>query len=162
MTSELITKFNMAAQPSRSKAQPTFKRYTALEALAEILNDEDSGDEDFGGADSDFSDEEETDFNQHHPLLAEMSVEDDDDPVFFPHTSEETTSASDDEAMPIADPGPSTSTAVPRVTRGQARGRGRGRRVLVGPQRARGRGRGIVPLLFYVKSLPSIRAKIII
>ncbi|KAK7110188.1 hypothetical protein V1264_014106 [Littorina saxatilis] len=120
-----------------------FKRYSALEVLQECLNDQDSDDEDLrDGSDSE-SDEEETDFNQHHPLLSEVGIDDDNDISYEPSVSatdsdQSETDGSDAEAEPM--PGPSTSCPV---VRGRGRGRGssvgRGQR---GRGNARGRGRG--------------------
>ncbi|KAL8617206.1 hypothetical protein ACOMHN_014376 [Nucella lapillus] len=60
----------MATRTPGGKRRSFFKRYTALEALDEVLHDNDSDDEDFLGSSEDDTDEEESDSNQHHPLLS--------------------------------------------------------------------------------------------
>ena len=67
--SMLVKRFKMAEHSRTSTHRPVFKHYTLLEAVEEILNDQDSGDEDLGGEDESDSGDEETDNNQHHPLL---------------------------------------------------------------------------------------------
>ena len=62
----------MADQRRSSAHKPVFKRYGALEVLEEVLNECDSGDEDFGGPHDSASDEGEMDNNQHHHLLSDV------------------------------------------------------------------------------------------
>ncbi|KAK7497149.1 hypothetical protein BaRGS_00011679 [Batillaria attramentaria] len=61
-------------------------RYSALEVevLQEVLNDKESDDEDFGGDDSSDSEGEESDENQHPPLLSELAAEGEGDSTFDP------------------------------------------------------------------------------
>ena len=51
-----------------------FKHYNALEVLQKLWNDQASGKEDFGGGFDSNSGEEETDYNQHHPLVRSVSL----------------------------------------------------------------------------------------
>ena len=60
----------MADDVRRSARMPVFRRYSAQEVLEEGWNDEDSEEEDFHIDNGSDSDEEETDANQHHPLLS--------------------------------------------------------------------------------------------
>ena len=60
----------MADDVRRSARMPVFRRYSAQEVLEEGWNDEDSEEEDFHIDNGSDSDEEETDANQHQPLLS--------------------------------------------------------------------------------------------
>ena len=116
----------MASQQQASSRRSVFRRFTALEALQEIFNDRDSGEEDFGGGfDSDLE-EEESDNNQHHPLLSDLVADDDGDIMYEPPSDESESDGSDTEAQ---EPMPLTSTAPPPVARRRGRGRARGRGV---------------------------------
>ncbi|KAL8567072.1 hypothetical protein ACOMHN_027499 [Nucella lapillus] len=129
----------MAARTPGGKRRSVFKRYTALEALDEVLNDNDSDDEDFLGSSEDDTDEEESDINQHHPLLSGLLLLSD-DPIFEAsdldrdETEMETSGESDTADEPVA----STSHASPPRNRGRGRDRGRVR----GRDRGRGHSRG--------------------
>ncbi|KAK7494481.1 hypothetical protein BaRGS_00014373 [Batillaria attramentaria] len=133
----------MAEQASTSGTQrPVFRRYTALQVLQEVMNDPDSDDEDMRGEDDSGSDEEETDYNLHHPLLQVGDESDDED--YEPdrdvsdHASTESDSTMDSDE-------PSSSSPPSPILRGRGRGHGRGRGN-IGQQRGgrgrRGRGRG--------------------
>ena len=116
----------MASQQQASSRRSVFRRFTALEALQEIFNDRDSGEEDFGGGFDSDSEEEESDNNQHHPLLSDLVADDDGDIMYEPPSDESESDGSDTEAQ---EPMPSTSTAPPPVARRRGRGRARGRGV---------------------------------
>ena len=68
--------FKTASLQQASLCWSVFKCYTALEVLLKLFNDQYSGKEDFGwGLDSN-SGEEETDYNQHHPLVSDLVADD--------------------------------------------------------------------------------------
>ena len=78
----------MADDVRRSARMPVFRRYSALEVLEEVWNDEESVEEDFDIDDGSDSDEEETYANQHHPLLsAHMEQREDSDSDFDPEAA---------------------------------------------------------------------------
>ena len=60
----------MADDVRRSARMPVFRQYSAQEVLEEGWNDEDSEEEDFHIDNGSDSDAQETDANQHHPLLS--------------------------------------------------------------------------------------------
>lgn len=141
----LLMRFKMAGARGSSRKRGPFRRYTALEVLDEIINDPDSDEEDLSALDDSEWEEEEDDFNQHHPLLSGLASDDegsDDegeaDTNFLPSVS--STESSDDQQ-------PSTSRRVetPRgrgIVRGGARQRGHRGSVRRGGMTTRGRGRG--------------------
>ena len=98
--------------------RPDFRRYTLQEVFEEVLNDHDNNDKCMLGGDDSDSDEEETEFNQHHPLLSEL-LHDDGDRDFKPHTG---SSSNPDKAVAeIAASAavPSTGILSPPVIRGR-------------------------------------------
>lgn len=120
----------MAAHKQTANKRPLFKRYSALQALEEVLNDSDSEEEDFMHESDSESDEEETDFNQHHPLLANVADDETESESASARDSDSESSNGEENAVP----GTSRPIAFPFVPDNE-RGRGRGR------ERARGRGR---------------------
>ena len=62
-----------------------FRRYTLLELVEEAVIDCDCDNEDMLGLDDSYSDEEETELNQHHPMLSEL-LHDDSNRDFEPRT----------------------------------------------------------------------------
>ena len=100
----------MADQRRSSAHKPVFKRYGALEVLEEVLNECDSGDEDFGGPHDNASDEGEMDNNQHHHLLSDVVGNNDYDTNSEPGNSEtERDSQHDSDAAKVPDAIPSSS-----------------------------------------------------
>ena len=82
---------------------PVFRRYSAQEVLEEGWNDEDSEEEDFHKDNGSDSDEEETDANQHHPLLsAHMDQREDSADSDFDPEAAGTARESDVDMEPVA------------------------------------------------------------